>query len=345
MFWLLSFAIVLAAGLWALWPLLQGESRFKVSGLIALLIMPMLVYWQYTVVGSPRAMEVQAIPQSAPTDASLDELIVSLREKLTETPADLEGWVLLGRTYKTMQNYPAALEALETANRLVPDEPVVLAELVEAQLFASGRPIITEDMVQTLQRAVAAQPNLQKGWWMLGLAAAQQGDDAQAIKYWRNLLQSLEPGSSLAQTIQSQIAEAEARMGSVSSVSDPDQAEAWESALIQVELSTVTEAEIDSIPSGAVLFVIARPSGETAGPPLAVRRINQPDFPLQLTLTDADSMLPQRPVSGVADLQVQARLSLSGEPLPGPGDWQSPAMNFSDDRSAALTLTIEERLE
>ncbi len=345
MFWVLSLAITLVVGLSVLWPLLQGDSRFKVTALVLLLIMPVLVYWQYQVVGSPRALHSPELAELANTDASIDELVVSLRERLTETPADLEGWVLLGRTYKTLQDYPAALQALETANRLVPNEPVVLVELVEAQLFASGSPEITSDMIETLEIAVAAQPSLQKGWWMLGLAAAQQGDDALAIKHWRKLLQSLEPGSSLAQTIQNQIAEAELRLGAVSGEAGPDPAAQWESPVIHVELGAAASAALTASPPGAALFLIARPAGEAAGPPLAVKRINQPGFPLQLTLTDADSMLPQRPVSGFADLQLQARLSLSGEPLPSAGDWQSPVVSFSGESSETLKLTIEERLD
>jgi cytochrome c-type biogenesis protein CcmH len=343
MFWLLSLFIVFGAGLWVLWPLLQRDSRFKATSLFVLLLMPVLVYWQYQVVGSPRALQPPALPEASSGEASIEELVVSLREKLTETPADLEGWVLLGRSYKTLKDYPAAVQALETANRLVPNEPVVLVELVEAQLFASGKPEITPEMIAVLESAVAAQPSLQKGWWMLGLAATQQGDDVLAIQHWRKLMQTLEPGSSLANTIMGQITEAEARISAGSGEAPTVQA-AWESPLITMELGPQASAALQKLPATAVLFVIARAAGESAGPPLAVRRVAQPAFPVQLNLNDTDSMLPQRPVSGVAGLQLQVRLSLSGDPLPKPGDWQSASVSLPADSAEAITLVIEQQL-
>jgi len=345
MFWLLSLLVIFVFGLWVLWPLLRGDSRFKVTGLLILLSLPLLVYWQYQIVGSPRALQISEMPVPANTDASLDDLIGSLRERLTETPADLEGWVLLARSYKTLQDYPAALSALETANRLVPNEPVVLVELVEAQLFASGNPVITPEMIQLLEQAVAQQEGLQKGWWLLGLAAAQQGDDEKAISHWRKLLQSIEPGSPVAQTIQAQIAEAEARMQAAGGASKPEPEQPWQSAVIKVDLGVNAREQLAALPPAAVLFLIARPVGETSGPPLAVKRINQPIFPLEISLTDADSMLPQRPVSGVSELQLQARLSLTGEAMAASGDWQSAAIRLSIEDKQSLSLQLDQLLE
>jgi cytochrome c-type biogenesis protein CcmH len=82
-----------------------------------------------------------------------------------------------------------------------------------------------------------------------------------------------------------------------------------------------------------------------SGPPLAVKRISQPSFPLELSLSDADSMLPQRPVSGFAMLQLQARLSISGEALAGSGDWQSQVATLSNEHSETVNLLIDQPLE
>jgi len=348
MFWIISLVILLAAGLMVLWPLLQINSRWKSAGLVSLVLIPALAFWQYSLVGSPRALQSESIPAVTQNDASLDDLVVSLREKLTESAADLEGWILLGRTYKTLQDYPAAVDALETANRLVPEEPVVLVELVEAQLFASGDPQITPQMIQTLELAVAKQEGLQKGWWLLGLAAAQQGDDARAIEYWRKLLQSMEPGSPVAQTIQQQIAEAESRIQAgqpKANVAETQAPAAWRSANIQIKLGPAAQAALASLPPAASLFLIARPAGVSTGPPLAVKRVSQPVFPLELQLGDADSMLPQRPVSGFDKLQLQARISLTGEPLAKAGDWQSASIAVSSKRAEIVELLIDQAVD
>lgn len=342
MFWIISIVIVLGAGLWVLWPLLSGDSRWRTTGLVVLIALPLIVYWQYQLVGSPQSLNNTEPSISADSEVSLDELVVSLRERLTESPADLEGWVLLGRSYKTLQDYPAAVNALETANRLVANEPVVMVELVEARLFASGNPKITQEMVDQLDQAVSLQPGLQKGWWLLGIAAAQNGDDEQAILYWNNLLQTMDPGSGVAQSVQAQIAEAESRLQMNPASEDQD---SWTSPSITIEFSEQAAASLALLPAESVLFLIAREPGQSAGPPLAVKRVNQPTLPLELTLGDSDSMLPQRPVSGFESLQLQARISLSGNAMSNSGDWQSDATEISTLQSEPVKLLINQQLD
>jgi hypothetical protein len=62
----------------------------------------------------------------------------------------------------------------------------------------------------------------------------------------------------------------------------------------------------------AVLFVIARAAGQTAGPPAAVRRITSPTFPLDIDLSAADSMMGQ-PLP--ATVRIEARIDSDGDPL------------------------------
>lgn len=62
----------------------------------------------------------------------------------------------------------------------------------------------------------------------------------------------------------------------------------------------------------AVLFIIARGAGETAGPPAAVKRIMAPTFPLEIDLTTADSMMGQ-PLP--ATIRIEARLDSDGDAM------------------------------
>ena len=64
------------------------------------------------------------------------------------------------------------------------------------------------------------------------------------------------------------------------------------------------------------MFVVIRSAGMAMGPPLGVRRVIGPQFPLEITLTDADSMIAERKISLESEIRVQARISLdSGEPV------------------------------
>ena len=352
MFWLLALLITSAAGLLVLWPLLTGHSRWKSTGLLVLLLIPGMIYWQYQLVGTPAALSgIQPAESVAiPADTNLEDLVATLQEKLSQSAADLEGWVLLGRSYKTLQNYPAALEALETANRLVPNTPVVLVELVEARLFASGNPKLNDEMVALLEQAVAMEPGLQKAWWLLGIAAAQNGNDPLAIDYWQKLLQGMDPGSAVAVSVQEQISEAESRLGLAGSQMPAIPAieetfDSWNSPVITITTSDEASNALASLPSTAALFLIVRAAGENTGPPLGVRRIEIFNFPFQLTLSDQDSMIPQRPISSATELQLQARISMTGQAMPESRDWQSRPIIFGRDSGVAVSILIDQVVE
>ena len=77
-----------------------------------------------------------------------------------------------------------------------------------------------------------------------------------------------------------------------------------------------------SVPPTAVLFVFLRP-GET-GPPVAVKRVPQPRFPMHIDLGADDAMMAgaQLPDQGT----LVARLSASGSASAGgPGDLEATA--------------------
>jgi cytochrome c-type biogenesis protein CcmH len=372
MFWGISLLVLLAAGVLVLWPLLGRESGWKIPALTGILLLPLAGYWLYHGVGSPQALD--QIPAQAPHqvtgDASqaneMSTLTERLRQRLESNPEDVQGWVLLGRSYKTLQDYPLALEALENANRLAPDQPLVQVELVEARLFVSGNPSITPEMTATLEQAVTTEPTLQKGLWLLGIAAAQQGDDVRALEWWEKLIAQIEPGSQIEQSVLEQMDQARVRLGQTSQPavtppvatapataavataqqipqSAPQQAPGPQGIDIRVELGPNMAQQ--SIPPNAVLFIIVRPEGAGGGPPLGARRVNQPEFPVTVTLTDKDSMMAQRPISSSPRLQLQARLSISGQPTPSAGDWQSSPSTTSTINGGVTSLVLDQQVK
>ncbi len=78
-----------------------------------------------------------------------------------------------------------------------------------------------------------------------------------------------------------------------------------------VHLTLTLDRSAKSSPN-AVLFIIARGAGETAGPPAAVKRIMSPTFPLEIDLTIADSMMGQ-PLP--ASIRIEARLDSDGDAM------------------------------
>jgi len=87
----------------------------------------------------------------------------------------------------------------------------------------------------------------------------------------------------------------------------------------------------------AVLFVIARP--EAGGPPLAVKRVASPSFPLEFEIGPDDRMIQQMPFVG--PLVLTARLDGDGNASTRlPGDLQGKAVESASpgDREVEIVL-------
>ena len=54
----------------------------------------------------------------AQTVPSVAELVTGLEKRLQENPNDMQGWVLLGKSYHHLQNWTKATEAFEHAKQL-----------------------------------------------------------------------------------------------------------------------------------------------------------------------------------------------------------------------------------
>ncbi len=350
MFWLLAIGLTTVAVSVTIWPLLRNNSDMKVTGMLLLLLIPVTVLLLYRGIGSPTSQDYEI-----PVEENFSDLTGNLRDRLEESPEHLEGWVLLGRSYKSMQQFPQAVEALETAARIDPDSPLVMVELVEARLFASGNPRLDSAMVSDLKTAVGLDPQLQKGLWLLGIAAVQAGDDAAAVGYWRQLLAVVEPDSAVAASVNEQMTMAHQRLR----LSAPAQVQAQAQAQVQVQAQVQAETQnaqppwpglsislnySGQPPAGSALFVIARQPGVNRGPPLAVRRISSPVFPLATSLDDSHAMLPGTKLSQQEQVEITARLALQGQPQAMPGDWQSHAVTVSPNQSDPLDLHLASKV-
>lgn len=351
MFWTFSAGALLFAALITFRPLLSGKTLWQPAGLALVFLLPAAALWMYTGIGTPAALELEPPRQAAsapsehsPESQEMDAMIDGLRSKLTENPEDLDGWMLLARTLKTTQRFPEALAALETAQRIAPEDPRVMVELAEAQIFVSPNGDISEDISALLQRALELDPAQQKALWLLGVAAAQTGDYAFAINYWESLLEQVEPGSAIAKSVQAQINQAKTELGM--EVEEVPVAAAIEGAWQGVRLTVSADADAaEMIPTGGVLYVMIRNAGVAMGPPIGVRRIIDPLLPLDITISDADSMLKERQISAETEIQLQARISLTGSPSAQPGDWQSTPVVVAMDSNNPVELVIDQQVE
>lgn len=92
----------------------------------------------------------------------------------------------------------------------------------------------------------------------------------------------------------------------------------------------------ERLPAGAVLFVIAR---RGPGPPVAVKRIEDPRFPLAFRLSQADAMAG---ATFEGELELVARLKMDGRAgSPAPGDLEGKAPGLLRVGSRDVVIVID----
>ena len=196
------------------------------------------------------------------------------------------------------------------------------------------------EALDLLDRVLVNFPQHLQAMIYRGLALARTGDMDQAIGTWEMALE-MAGGShpDLETLLQQAYAQQQAPAGATAPpAAQPAPPQPQPAPPPAVAAPDAYQATIELAPGAtaapsAVLFVFLRPS-ET-GPPVAVKRVPSPRFPVQLTLGAADVMM------GGATLPAQgtlvARLSASGSAVRGPDDLEAttPA---SVGQSVRLTL-------
>lgn len=305
--------------------------------MLLVLIMPLGGLILYQQIGNPAAVNP---PLAAAPQASVEDLIGDLQQRMTDNPDDAEGWVILGRSLKAMGRYAQAETALTNANRLMPGEPLIMVELAEASLFASGQPEISTDVLQLLEGAVEIDPLQQKGLWLLGMAATQHGEDEQAIALWQKLLSQLDPASGTGQAVVRQI---EIARGAARPRTSQDSTEKALTGFALAVNITLADELAAPLPEDAILFVFMHPAGEK-GMPLAVRRIPAPRFPLAMNFSNADLLHPGNSLANFAALDISARISMTGTANSASGDYQAGSVQFDTDVARKIALHIGQRV-
>jgi len=97
----------------------------------------------------------------------------------------------------------------------------------------------------------------------------------------------------------------------------------------------------DRVPAGAVLFLVARRG--SAGPPLAVKRIANPRFPLSFEIGPGNEMIPGTPFAGPVHLS--ARLDSDHDAIThSPGDLQGATAQPVEPGASGVTLLLDQVL-
>jgi cytochrome c-type biogenesis protein CcmH len=183
---------------------------------------PIGVIALYFVVGNPKAlspslatagMAPPATQQGGPmSDQQIAANVDKLAKRLEQNPNDAQGWLMLARSYTSMERFADAASAYEKAAALNGKDATIWADYAEALAMSNGRRLAGK-ATEAINRALQIDPKNQKALALAGSAAFEAGDYQKAIDYWQKLLPLLPPGSDIAQTITDEIAKAKKLAG------------------------------------------------------------------------------------------------------------------------------------
>jgi cytochrome c-type biogenesis protein CcmH len=252
--------------------------------------------------------------RTAPEAADAPQAMVArLARQLEADPNNLDGWLMLGRSYTVLQEFPLALRAFQRADRLSEGHNVE-ALLGEAEVLALQDPAeLTGRAGRLIDRALELAPDSGKALFFGATVAARRGDLPLARERFAKLL-SMNPPDNVRPLIEEQIRAIDERTAAAPS---PGPAAPATAAAVRVNI-TVSPKLVSDADLRSPLFVFVRRAGE-AGPPLAAKRL-QSQFPQSVTLTPADSMIPGRSFAPGQAVQVVARIARSGSPMGASGD-------------------------
>jgi cytochrome c-type biogenesis protein CcmH len=325
--WLVFVLLCFLALAFLIWPLYRSSGRLTSVLAVVIVVTIGLSAALYHFIGNP------GIPSGAGSTPPVDDMIVSLQERLEENPTDVNGWTLLGRSYQSMKLYDEAIAAFEKAVELEQGQnPQTLIGLGIALLEQNGGEA-TDRSTQLFENALALSPDNPNALFYSGGAAARRGDTALAADRWERLLAQEAPPE-IRELLQRKI-------GEWRGLPPPTAQQELPAGLISVNLS-ISDAALSDLPADATVYVIARDPAQPS-PPIAVTPRRLSDLPAVVSLSDRDAMVAGRPLSAFSELEIVARVSVSGSPMAQSGDWSGSLLVNAND-AQAVDLVIDQKV-
>jgi cytochrome c-type biogenesis protein CcmH len=309
-FIVIAAALALAVTALVAWPLWRGARAAAAATAVVLLAGTGALYGWW----SNWSWDSAAASGQSPAS-----MVSSLARRLERKPDDLDGWLMLGRSYTVLEQYPLAVRAFQRADRLADGRNAeALTGWAEALTLVDENEL-TGRAGRLFERALELEPESGKALFFAGIAAQRRGELPLARERFATLL-ALGPPDNVRPILQQQVDALDAAIAqdqAAGAAGAGSAAVATAAARIELEIAIAPQIAA-RVPAGASLFVAVRRPGEP-GPPLAARRLAA-SFPQRIELTPADAMMPGRTFSAGETVEVVARIALGGQPTAQPGD-------------------------
>ena len=357
-----------------------GNAKLPLAiGAVLAIACGVIVYAQVNQMGrvTQASQAIEALPELSQqlasgnannlTQQDIASLALAIRQRLREEPEDDTGWMYFGRLMLSIGQEVQAIEAIDKAVSLAPSNSANRITLAQA--------LMTTGDVNNLERAQSillgllndnpANDNLAL---MMAVVSAQLGDLENTQRFYKQVEGKLPADSDMAQRLVARIKElqgntsemaalqntgaeitdtptaqnASSEAKNTSSEAQSDSSEAQTGFNITVNLSDDASTEA---PKDGFLIVFAQDANSDNKMPAAVVKLPIDDFPVSVTLTTENAMMPQFTLATLSDVVVTARLSKDGNVAVSKGEWQgSVSASVTANEISSLSVIIDKEL-
>ena len=357
-----------------------GNAKLPLAiGAVLAIACGVIVYAQVNQMGrvTQASQAIEALPELSQqlasgnannlTQQDIASLALAIRQRLREEPEDDTGWMYFGRLMLSIGQEVQAIEAIDKAVSLAPSNSANRITLAQA-LMPTGD-VNNLDRAQSILLGLLndnpANDNLAL---MMAVVSAQLGDLENTQRFYKQVEGKLPADSDMAQRLVARIKElqgntsemaalqntgaeitdtptaqnASSEAKNASSEAQSDSSEAQTGFSITVNLSDDASTEA---PKDGFLIVFSQDANSDNKMPAAVVKLPIEDFPVSVTLTTENAMMPQFTLATLSDVVVTARLSKDGNVAVSKGEWQgSVSASVTANEISSLSVIINKEL-
>jgi len=295
-------------------PAAKAEKPAIWTAVVLAVALPLGSMGLYMWVGQPEALNPLALKTPDQVDPKdLAKMAQTLAEKLKDKPDNLQGWVMLGRTYRTLENFDAALKAYDSALKLSADDDLKLERIEVIAMQRQGQ--FEGEPWNVIREVLQRDPQHFGALLTAGSASYAEGKFADALKYWEQARKPLDANNPDLAGLESAIATVRERLGMPPAKAAPAAASGL-NVTGQVNLSASLKSKASP---NDVVFIYATPANGDRMP-LAIFKTTVSQLPFNFTLDDSTAMAPDRKLSAAGEVMVKVRVTKSGNAMPQSGD-------------------------
>jgi len=295
-------------------PAAKTEKPAIWTAVVLAVALPLGSMGMYMWVGQPEALNPLALKTPDQVDPKdLTKMAQTLAEKLQDKPDNLQGWVMLGRTYRTLENFDAALRAYDSALKLSDDDDLKLERIEVIAMQRQGQ--FEGEPWNVIREVLQRDPQHFGALLTAGSASYAEGKFADALKYWEQARKPLDANNPDLEGLESAISTVRERLGMPPAKVTPAAASGL-NVTGQVNLSASLKSKASP---NDVVFIYATPANGDRMP-LAIFKTTVSQLPFNFTLDDSTAMAPDRKLSAAVEVMVKVRVTKSGNAMPQSGD-------------------------